>query len=851
MYEDELLNIFTSLIPEIAEDIDMLNIDLYAILKQYFGIDLLIYGLSGPVLTEEMFVYSCIQLTAKYTLQAPLGYKKSAPYSSIFSITSTILPQSTREEIWDLYSEGLEKEIKKSNSLDDLLKWIELIKDLSQYIDTGDRLNFLLENKFYTLGNDRIDNLLISTQKEEFIKILEIFVKAQNLGRSSNNLNEYLAGNICQYIEKLFEKNDKKSRDDGYELLKYVQLLTMQDNLIIQNILDKVKQKDQNENQNSLELKGFDGWEKIDDIAISGESSIYRLYITLYKTIIGNVVVKKYEMNPECPERGFSEYLEKLQAFKDEGIILAKLSSMASKENCFLKFYMQTAMENKLLLVMEYQKDTLSSKISLLKRSKQFLPNDYFLYIVPKLLQSFAAMEELSIFHRDIKPDNILATDEMPWEMKIIDFGVSRYDKSKNDTFETEPVGTPPYMAPEIKKNLNLGEKKIPFCIAKADVYSLGITLLEMYFPNKPIYLPNESSSGHPTVSSSFSLETSASSEFQTSNIFKEIKIPWLRHLITDMINYNPEKRPRFKECLKYVSLMSSLYQTIDCINFDENSLKKKIRDISSKTSPKFSIQVKSFESYLGPVAVKSYRALQTNDDLNQVSSEISILKKLSKFKNMSNCFLNFYFDYVEDGERKIVMEYCERSLRVVIDEMRSSQRKFENYELKSIVPKMVTSFALMESIGIYHQNICPEHFIVDNQYPRDMKIISFSSAECTSKHKVCVSYNLLGNINYRAPEAEDLHLEEGITAKYKMGKADVFSLGLTILEMGSLMNINGLNKVHTHGQLISYINQIEILWLRVLLQKMLQLDYKKRPSFSQCLAYVPMSPIVDQNMTI
>ncbi|OMJ72749.1 hypothetical protein SteCoe_28729 [Stentor coeruleus] len=848
MHEIALFNIFTSLIPEIAEDTDISNIDLYAILKQYFNIDLLVYGLSGPTLTEEMFIYSCIQLIAKYTLQAPLGYKKSAPYSSIISITSTILSQSTREEIWALYSEGLEKEIKKCKSLDDLLKWIELIKDLSKYINIGDKLNFLLENKFYVLGNDRIDGLFMSTQKEEYIKILELLINAQNLGLSSNKLNDYLAGNLYQYIEKLLEKNDKRSKDEGYELLKYAQLLNIQDNMISQNILDKAKQKDQNTNQNTVELKLFDDWKKIDDIAVSEGSSIYRLRITLYKTIIGNVVVKNYELNPECPQRGFSEYLEKLQIFKDEGIILAKLSSIASKENCFLKFYMQVAIENKLLLVMEYQKDTLSSKIKSLKINKRSLSDDYFFYIVPKLLQSFALMEELKIFHRDIKPDNILVTDEMPWEMKIIDFGVSRYDKNKDDTYETESIGTPPYMAPEVFKNLSLG-KKIPYCISKADVYSLGITLLQMYFPDKTINLLSESSSNNPTISSSVSFESSAS-DFQSSSIFNDIKISWLRNLIVNMTNNNPDKRPRFKECLKYVSSMTSLYQTI-IPNFDENSLKKKIKEISNKTSPKFSIEVNSYESFLGPVAIKSYRALQNKDDLNQVSSEIYVLKKLSKFRNMNNCFVNFYFVYDEDDMKKIAMEYCERSLRMFIDEMRNSMRKFEIYELKSIIPKMITSFALMESIGIYHQNICPEHFIINNQHPREVKIISFSAAECVSKYGVCVSYNLRGNINYRAPEAEDLYLEEGITAKYKMGKADVFSLGLTILEMSLLKDINGLNKVHTNELLISYVNQIEILWLRVLLQKMLHLDYKKRPTFSECLAYVPLSPIVDQNMTV
>lgn len=83
------------------------------------------------------------------------------------------------------------------------------------------------------------------------------------------------------------------------------------------------------------------------------------------------------------------------------------------------------------------------------------------------------------VFHRDIKPDNLLIEDYdaatgKVGKLKIIDFGLAKdTDVDSGLTMEGTGMGTPLYMAPEQVKDA----KNVDF---KADIYSLGSTLFKM-----------------------------------------------------------------------------------------------------------------------------------------------------------------------------------------------------------------------------------------------------------------------------------------------------------------------------------------------------------------------------------
>lgn len=137
------------------------------------------------------------------------------------------------------------------------------------------------------------------------------------------------------------------------------------------------------------------------------------------------------------------------------------------------KFFEGYFFDGKLTLVLEYF--ACGSVHDLMKMAKVTLEEDFMLAIVTQTLRGLKFLESKRILHRDVKAGNILLTTT--GQSKLCDFGVSRLFQPGEKSTKTI-IGTPYWMAPEIVLQTGYSYN--------ADVWSLGITLIEMNDGNPP-----------------------------------------------------------------------------------------------------------------------------------------------------------------------------------------------------------------------------------------------------------------------------------------------------------------------------------------------------------------------------
>jgi len=128
-------------------------------------------------------------------------------------------------------------------------------------------------------------------------------------------------------------------------------------------------------------------------------------------------------------------------------------------------------------LVVEYIKgQTLRAVLE--EHAPNPLPVAEAIRITLHMCDTLAYCHEQGIFHRDMKPENIMIQED--GNSKIIDFGIALLEGARRVTWRglSGTVGTPDYMSPEQIK----GERGM----ARSDIYAIGVMLYEMLCGHPP-----------------------------------------------------------------------------------------------------------------------------------------------------------------------------------------------------------------------------------------------------------------------------------------------------------------------------------------------------------------------------
>ncbi|HEX7244777.1 MAG TPA: serine/threonine-protein kinase [Solirubrobacterales bacterium] len=94
------------------------------------------------------------------------------------------------------------------------------------------------------------------------------------------------------------------------------------------------------------------------------------------------------------------------------------------------------------------------------------------------LCEALDHAHDRAVVHRDVKPQNVLVTEDGEPRAKLMDFGVARLADGAALTAPGDVVGTLAYMAPEQAEGHAAGPE--------ADVYSLGLMLYECWAGENP-----------------------------------------------------------------------------------------------------------------------------------------------------------------------------------------------------------------------------------------------------------------------------------------------------------------------------------------------------------------------------
>ena len=258
-------------------------------------------------------------------------------------------------------------------------------------------------------------------------------------------------------------------------------------------------------------------------------------------------------------------------------------------------------------------------------------------------------------------------------------------------------------------------------------------------------------------------------------------------------------------------------------------------------------------------IAKKIYE-YQLEDDKKSIENEIEIMKSLSARAKPDNCFLELYGCTIENNRKEneknaeednkennkaiLYMEAHEHTLIDIISAKKARKNKFDRDLLHKLIIKLIQAFAEMAALRIYHRDIKPHNMLYTSD--DNLKIIDFGISEKISSMDFTMPatgiHQIQGTAGYWAPELEELHNSGEVKGKYKPGKADVFSLGLTIYQMITLEQTTALNFISSNETLLTNVNKLPDVetWVTLLLAGMLQADVKRRFSFQKCLSYLP-----------
>lgn len=247
-------------------------------------------------------------------------------------------------------------------------------------------------------------------------------------------------------------------------------------------------------------------------------------------------------------------------------------------------------------------------------------------------------------------------------------------------------------------------------------------------------------------------------------------------------------------------------------------------------------------------IVIKRYSSSSSKIfELKSITQEIEIYKLLQDLPYIAKFYGEFSYSYFINLKKiyeiNIVLKYYLNTLDKHINHNLYNPISINDGETQALIRQLLENYYFLEEVNcVIHRDIKPENIFLSKH--KIIKIADFNiSTVMQEGHRKIVTH-AQGTPGYMAPEICNQYMKSTKRDEqfyYDPIKADVFSLGLTILNLVTLKNVDSLNNNEALlNQVIDTVNDASI---QALLRSMLAFNPDERSSFSELKNSLIASP--------
>lgn len=496
--------------------------------------------------------------------------------------------------------------------------------------------------------------------------------------------------------------------------------------------------------------------------------------------------------------------------------------------------------------MMQYCPKSIPILIKEKKEKGEYLSNTEILQYFSEILNALHYLQENHIIHRNLKPDNILISEDNHCILQ--DFSLAEhYDNLQ--TIKSTLVGTPLYMAPEM-----IIDRKFHI---KSETWSLGLILYELC-SLESIY---------------DQIVTFADRNKLYSTPFDILKCNYSKDIDNRIIEIlqmclkrNPDDRPSIDDLIYNNTLIKPIYNNIIKKDTITATKEEESKIIENNVSYKYTIlsiikkilngNVYKVKWNNSEVVLKKEKLIEKND-IDKWNNEIKTLK------SCSSPYIIHYYDYFKEKDDNnnefnycILIQYYPLSLRDILNKMKKENKYLSFEEIMKYFNEILLGLEYLHNHHILYLNLKPENILITNDnhcvLTNLRNSISIDNLDSLVEEKI-EDNNSIDSYYYLSPEQID--------NKPFNSKSDIFSLGLLLYEMCT--NESLFNNINTFEELkkiihipynelnnslllssLSNNNNNNMIIITELLSHLLKQNPTERPTMEQINRHLIINPI-------